>query len=103
MATKQSAPTTPSTAAEIPKKAVDSASEHDHLRAAAIEEEAAKLHANGASPQAISTYLGSKGIIHNIGTGVVSAIIGPDAGKAVGGLFGNLEDMGIERLNERGS
>jgi len=73
--------------------------EHDHLRNVALEEHAAIAHQTGVGDPAF--WLGKQGVAHNFGTGIVKAFIGPQAGQAVGDIFGSLEDAGMEALNKR--
>jgi len=59
-------------------------------------EQMVKAHSPG--PGDAEFYLGKKGIVHQLGGGVVRVFLGQEAGGQVADLFGNLEDMGLKAL-----
>lgn len=65
------------------------------------------FQASGARPvqgpraSDVDFWLGSGGLLHNLGVGVVGIFAGPQAAQTLGGISGGLQDMGIQALNER--
>lgn len=61
----------------------------------------AVINTKPPNPGEASYWIGSKGIIHNIGVGFIGAFAGQGVAQPVGGVFGSLEDAGIQQLENR--